>query len=76
MKGTGSYRSQDVVCPFYLYDDSKKQKISCENVTAGSSSIQVFYSKRADFVSQMENFCCSLYVNCPICEILMRKYEE
>lgn len=58
-----SWRSADVVCPFYLEDQGLK--ITCEGFTDGSTISQQF-RKRDDYKRQMDLFCCG---RCEYCEL-------
>ena len=73
--GSGSFWQMEVGCPFYKYDDGRF-RVTCEGVIDNSSTALIFHRK-ADFVKQMEVFCCENFTNCEIYRMLMEnKYEE
>lgn len=70
-----SWRSTDVRCPFYVTDDQRAKRVTCEGVVEGSI-LATIYRNKADFQKQMEVFCCEYYQKCEIYRMLMEKYEE
>ena len=72
---SGSYKQIAVHCPFYKYDDGK-QRITCEGLV-DNSSLALIYSRRNDYETQINVFCCEHYKKCEIYRMLMdAKYEE
>lgn len=71
---SGSYKQIAVQCPFYKYDDGK-QRITCEGLV-DNSSLALIYSRRNDYETQINVFCCEHYKKCEVYRILMEKYEE
>jgi hypothetical protein len=71
---SGSYRQVYVQCPFYKYDDGSK-RITCEGLIE-ESSLALIYRRKADFETQIKQFCSCHYKCCEIYGILMKKYEE
>lgn len=71
---SGSYRQQDVLCPFYKHDDGKR-RITCEGIVENSSVVLTF---RYDtlYEQQITLFCCSNYQKCEVYRMLMEKYKE
>lgn len=61
-----------VQCPYYK--EEERQKIYCEGVVKGSSSIQTFATPQMqkDYEDQ---FCKGKWKECQICWALNRKYE-
>lgn len=71
---SGSYRQVDVRCPFYQFDDGKKQ-ITCEGII-DKSSLALTYRLKADYETQITQFCCLHYDKCEVYRMLMDKYDE
>lgn len=71
---SGSYRQADVKCPFYKHDDGKL-RITCEGITEGSS-IALIYRRKADYETQILQYCCEHYKKCEVYRMLMDKYDE
>ena len=74
MPPSGSYRQVYVQCPFYKFDDGK-QRITCEGII-DDSSLALIYQKKADYETQIVQFCCKHYENCEVYRLLMEKYKE
>lgn len=71
---SGSFRQVDVQCPFYKSDDGRSG-ITCEGFGDARSLIQT-YRYKADYVKQMEVFCCERYKKCEVYRVLMAtKYD-
>lgn len=71
-----SYNAQNVLCPFYRWDSSKKKKIACEGLV-NSSTVQLSYQEHDEFNKQMEIFCFKNYKKCEIYRMIYAlKYEE
>lgn len=69
-----------VICPFYKYDENSKKKqlyrITCEGIIEKSALI-LNYQRKADFLIQLETFCCEHYKRCEVYQMLMdAKYAE
>lgn len=72
---SGSYLQVFVLCPFYASDDGA-HRIVCEGIV-DESSLALWFSRRADYETQMSVFCCQHYEKCEIYRMLMEsKYEE
>lgn len=71
---SGSYNQIFVKCPFYKYDDGKK-RITCEGLV-DNSSLALIYRTKADYESQLMEYCCKDYKDCVIHRLLLRKYED
>ena len=73
VKGSGSYRMSDVLCPFYKRDDGK-YTVVCEGLV-DHSSLGLMYQHEKLYKKQMEIFCCCHYRKCEIFRMLMAKYH-
>ena len=67
-----------VGCPFYQYDEctNRRQgyKIVCEGLVP-KSTIQQLFECRADYLIQLNTFCCKHFDKCEINRMLNRKYD-
>lgn len=74
---SGSYKAQaDVQCPFFKFDEPKRNRIVCEGIVDGSS-LALIYCRKRDYDTQMRVFCCEHYKRCEIHRMLMEnKYDE
>lgn len=68
-----------VGCPFYQYDECENRykgyRIVCEGLIP-KSSLQNVYDCKADYLIQLNTFCCKHYKKCEINRMLNRKYDE
>lgn len=71
----GSWKRVYVRCPFYLRDELKNRKISCEGVVEGST-LTTTYRRREDYLRRIDEYCCNQYKTCEIYRMLMDKYKE
>ena len=72
----GSFKGKvDAQCPFYKFDDLKKRRISCEGII-DNSTLALYFSRKSDYDTQLNVFCCEHYKKCEIYRMLMEKYEE
>lgn len=72
----GSWKRVHVRCPFYLRDDAKNRRISCEGVV-DRSVISITYRRRDDYLQQIDTYCCKHYKKCEVYRMLMdNKYKE
>lgn len=72
-----SFMSPDVLCPFYIGDNSKN-KIRCEGVVGATST---FYFGRgtegkAGMLAHAQKLCCNEYEKCPAYAAINELYEE
>lgn len=74
MAPSGSFYQVDVQCPFYKWDDGKR-RITCEGLVE-NSSVALLYTRKQDFVCQIEGYCCKNYKYCEIYRAKMGQYEE
>ena len=74
---SGSFKAQaDVQCPFFKFDEDKKNRIVCEGIV-DKSSLALIYCRRKDYYAQLSVFCCEHYKKCEIYRMLMEaKYDE
>ena len=71
-----SYSSADVKCPFYVSDDPKTCKLTCEGVPPGSTIACHFLNGKAMRV-QIRKYCACDYQLCPWARLLFKgKYGE
>lgn len=70
----GSFRDAEVQCPFYQFDDGKRQ-ITCEGIV-DHSALALIYRHREDYEKQLHVFCCCHYAKCEVYRMLMEKYED
>lgn len=69
-----SWESVHAQCPFYKYDDGKKG-ITCEGCTEGCITRTLFTTAEGR-KAHMKAFCCRRYKDCPIFQMVGRKYEK
>lgn len=67
---SGSYKQVNVQCPFFMSDDGKHQ-IRCEGIV-DRSNISLNYRLKADYMIQIDTFCCQYYKRCEIYQMLMQ----
>jgi hypothetical protein len=67
---------QDVLCPFYRWDNKKKKRIACEGLVSGST-VQLSYQSPTQYKRQLSIFCCEHYKKCEIYRMIYElKYRE
>lgn len=59
-----SFASMSIQCPFYLRDDPKACKLTCEGMLPGSSVTNHFLNGN-DLRRQIKKYCEDNYVKCP-----------
>lgn len=69
-----------VLCPFYQYDESKNRykgyRIVCEGLIK-KSALHHIYEEKADYLIQLNTFCCEHFDRCEIYRMLMdTKYSS
>lgn len=68
--------SSYVKCPFYVRDDTRTCKLTCEGMLPGTSIGSHFLNK-ADLVKYMEEHCIEAHKSCPWARCLYGyKYRE
>lgn len=74
---SGSFKGQaDAQCPFFKFDEIKKNRIVCEGFVE-ESSLALIYCRRKDYETQLRVFCCEHYKRCEVYRMLMSaKYDE
>ena len=73
---SGSFTAQaNVQCPFFKFDDIGRNRIVCEGII-DESLVALIFSRREDYNTQMNVFCCEHYPKCEVYRMLMEKYEE
>ena len=71
----GSYLQQEVICPFYTYDDGRR-KIICEGFT-DRCAVDLRWRFHTDQVLHLQTFCCKKYKKCEIYRMVMEsKYYD
>ena len=70
----GSYSSADILCPFYVHDDPKTCKLTCEGIPPGSTITSHFLNGKA-MRGQIARHCAGDYKACPWFRVLWGKYE-
>jgi len=71
-----SYHWKNIVCPFFQSDDYNKKLIRCEGLINDSTLHLKF--KRIKQIEDYEFKYCmdtECYTQCPICRLLLEKYE-
>ena len=71
---TKSWNQFYVLCPFFLYDDGKRE-ICCEGVH-DACNVCLRFKDRQDYRIQIDTFCKDHYQNCEIYRAAMEKYAE
>lgn len=72
----GEFRAANVLCPFYLMNDTERKQIGCEGVVEKSTIKQTWNNKK-DFDVHFWKHCCKRYEQCPVYKMLMmEKYDE
>ena len=69
-----SYISADIKCPFYMNDNSKTCKLTCEGIPPGST-ISSHFLNGAALREQISRRCAGEYEGCPWFRLLWGKYE-
>jgi hypothetical protein len=68
-----AYASKRVLCPYYLAET--QQDIKCEGVEESASS-RLSFKCREDKKSYQERYCCNVWKDCRLADMLERKWEE
>ena len=68
-----SYASQNVICPFYMYE--KEKAMYCEGLIKGSRHTITNFKNKDTFKKYKIMFCNSEYKKCELCKALLRKYD-
>ncbi len=71
---SASWKSADVLCPFYCKDDRVTRSVTCEGLE-DDSRIRLMYFELRARDGHMDRFCCRDYRLCPVYEMLMKKYD-
>ena len=74
----GSYKGKtDAQCPFYKFDvGQQKRRIVCEGIVE-KSTLELRFSRKRDYDTQLNVFCCEHYKKCEVYRMLMEaKYDE
>ena len=72
---SGSFLQQEVVCPFYQWDDGKR-KIICEGMY-DRCSLDLRWRHHVEQERYMKIFCCEHYKKCEIYRMIYQcKYAE
>lgn len=72
---SGSYKQQEVKCPFYQYDDGRKT-IVCEGFADGCV-IDLRWKTHVERYRHMDVFCCQHFKNCEIYRAVYEaKYDD
>ena len=66
-----TWKTVDVVCPFYK--DADNEKIKCEGLFPGGS-INVVIKNRKKYEAFFKKHCCDKYSRCAVAEMLTKKY--
>lgn len=64
----------NVRCPFFA-SLRPPGRIACEGVLRGSGATVSLFSQPEDWEKQVRRFCQKSYDDCPIAQILQRKYD-
>ena len=74
---SGSFMAQaEARCPFFKFDEYKKNRIVCEGLVE-KSSLALIYCRKTDYDTQLRVFCCEHYKKCEVYRMILEaKYDE